>query len=53
VVPLTGTAGSGTFSFTIEANPGGTASRSASATFTATRMTGSTDFAGTFAVNRQ
>jgi hypothetical protein len=53
VVPLTGTAGSGTFSFTIQANPSGTASRTASATFTATRMTGSTDFAGTFAVNRQ
>jgi Fibronectin type III domain len=49
VAPLTGTAGSGTFSFTIEANP----SRTASATFTASRMTGSTTFAGTFAVNRQ
>ena len=51
VAPLTGTAGPGTFSFTIQ-DPSGNA-RTWNATFTATRMTGSTDFAGTFAVNRQ
>ena len=49
VASLTGTAGSGTFSFTIQNNP----SRTGNATFTASRMTGSTSFAGTFAVNRQ
>ena len=47
VAPLTGTAGSGTFSFALSP------SRNATATFTASRMTGTSDFAGTFALNKQ
>lgn len=46
---IDGTTGSGTFSFTLSNN----SSRTGTATFTASRMTGSTTFAGTFAVNKQ
>ena len=47
VAAVTGTAGSGTVSWSISPT------RRANATFTATRMTGTTDFAGSFALNRQ
>jgi hypothetical protein len=46
---VSGTVNAGTFSFTLSNNP----SRTGTATFTASRMTGSTTFAGTFALNRQ
>jgi hypothetical protein len=47
VAQVTGTAGPGTVSWSISP------SRRANATFTTTRMTGTTDFAGTFALNKR
>jgi predicted phage tail protein len=47
VAALTGTAGPGTFSFSI--GP----SRNVTATYTASRMTGSADFGGTFVLSRR
>jgi hypothetical protein len=46
---ISGTVGSGTFSFTLDGN----GSRTGTGTFTASRMSGTTTFAGTFALNKQ
>lgn len=48
-IGVVGTVSGATFSFNLVNQP----SRNGTATFTATRMTGSTGFAGTFALNRQ